>query len=43
MYLQYVIGGKLKIDLMKMEYIIKWPIPNNVTKTRSFIRAVEFL
>jgi hypothetical protein len=37
-YLGYVNGGgELKIDLAKMEAIKKWPIPTNVTKSRSFV------
>jgi hypothetical protein len=36
-YLGYVIGGgELKIDPMKMEAILKWPVPTNVTEVRSF-------
>jgi hypothetical protein len=39
-YLGYVIGGEeLEIDPAKMEAIIKWPIPTNVTKVSSFVGA----
>jgi hypothetical protein len=39
-----VIGGEeLKIDPAKMETIMKWPIPTNVTKVRSFVRATQYL
>jgi hypothetical protein len=44
LYLRYVIGGgELKIDPMKMEAILKWPIPTNVTKIRRFVRTIQFL
>jgi chemotaxis signal transduction protein len=37
-YLGHVIGGgELKIDLAKIEAILKWPTPTNVTKVRSFV------
>jgi hypothetical protein len=37
-YLGYAIGGEeLKIDLAKMDAIIKWLVPTNVTKYRSFV------
>jgi hypothetical protein len=36
-YLRYVInGGELKIDPAKMEAIMKWLVPTNVTEVRSF-------
>jgi len=36
--LGYVIdGGELKIDPAKMEAIIKWLVPTNVTKVRIFL------
>ena len=36
-YLGYVIGGdELEIDLAKMEAIMKWHVPTNVTEVRSF-------
>ena len=44
MYLGYVIGGgELKIDPSKMEDIMKWSVPTNVTKIRSFIGATQYL
>jgi hypothetical protein len=37
-YLGYVIsGGELKIDPTKMESIMKWTVPTNVTEVRSFV------
>jgi hypothetical protein len=37
-YLGYVIsGGELKIDPVKMEAIMKWPIHANVIEVRSFV------
>jgi hypothetical protein len=43
-YLGYVIGGgELKIDPTKMEAIMKWSIPTNVTEVRSFVGAVQYL
>ena len=37
-YLGYVIGGgELKIDHAKMEAIMKWSIPTNVSKVMNFI------
>lgn len=39
-YLGYNVGGsEFKIDPSKVEVIIKWPKPNNVTKVRSFLVA----
>ena len=44
MYLGYVIGGgELNIDPSKMEAIMKWLVPTNVTKVRSFIGATQYL
>jgi hypothetical protein len=43
-YLGYVIGGgELKIDPTKMEAIIKWPVPTNVTEVRSFVGETQYL
>jgi hypothetical protein len=43
-YLGYVIGGgELKIDLVKMEAIFKWPIPANVTEFRIFDLETQYL
>jgi hypothetical protein len=37
MYLWYVIGGgEQKVDPTKVEDIIKWLVPTNVTEVRSF-------
>lgn len=39
MYLGYVInGGKMNIDPSKMEAIMKWLVPTNVSEVSSFIR-----
>ena len=44
MYLGYVIGGgELKIDPSKMEAIMKWPGPTNVSKVRRFIGVARYL
>jgi hypothetical protein len=43
-YLGYVIGeGKIEINLAKMEAILKWPTPKNVTKVRSFVGVAQYL
>jgi hypothetical protein len=43
-YLGYVIGGgELKIDPTKMEAIMKWPVPTNVTEVRSFVGETQYL
>ena len=42
-YLGYIIGGgQLKIDPTKVEVIVKWPRPQNVTKDRSFLGSVQY-
>jgi hypothetical protein len=42
-YLGYIVGGgELKIDPSKVEAIMKWPKPNNVTEVRSFLGAVQY-
>ena len=42
-YLGYVIGGgELKIDPSKMEAIMKWLVPTNITEVRSFIGATQY-
>ena len=42
-YLGYIIGGgQLKIDPTKVEVIVKWPRPQNVTEVRSFLGAVQY-
>jgi hypothetical protein len=39
-----VIGGvELKIDPIKIEAILKWPTPTNVTKVRSFVGVPQYL
>ena len=43
-YLGYVIGGgELKIDPSKMEAIMKWPVPTNVSKVKIFIGEAQYL
>jgi hypothetical protein len=40
-YLGYIVGGgELKIDPSKVEVIMEWPKPNNVTEVGSFLMAV---
>ena len=42
-YLGYIVGGgQLKIDPTKIDLIIKWPRPQNVTEVRSFVGAVQY-
>jgi hypothetical protein len=36
-------GGELKIDLVKMEAIMKYPFPTNITKSRRFVGASQHL
>ena len=44
MYLGHVIGGgEMKIYPAKMEAIIKWAMPTNVSKVRSLIGATQYL
>ena len=35
-------GGELKIDPSKVEVIVNWPKPNNVTEVRSFLGASQY-
>jgi len=43
-YLGYVIGGgEMKIDPSKMEVIMKWSVPTNVSEVRGFIGATQYL
>jgi hypothetical protein len=43
-YWGYVIGGgELKIYLAKMEAVMKWPVPINFTKVRSFVGETQYL
>ena len=42
-YLGYIVGGgHLKIDPAKIDPIVKWPRPQNVTEVRSFLGAVQY-
>jgi len=36
-------GGELEIDPTKMEAIMKWPVPPNVTEVRSFFSGNTIL
>ena len=39
----YIIGGvELRIDPSKVEVIVNWPKPNNVTIVRSFLGATQY-
>ena len=41
---EYVIGGgEIKIDLKKIDVIIKWPTPINVTKVRIFVEVKQYI
>jgi hypothetical protein len=43
-YLGYVIGGgELKIDPAKIEAIMKFPVPTNVTEVRIFVGETKYL
>jgi hypothetical protein len=42
-YLGYIVGGgELKIDPSKVEVIVNWPKPNNVTNVRSFLGVAQY-
>lgn len=42
-YLGYIVGGgQLKIDPTKIDVIINWPRPQNVTEVRSFLGVVQY-
>lgn len=44
MYLWYVIGkGELNIDTAKMEGIMKWMEPTNVSKVHSFVGVAKYM
>ncbi len=44
MYLWYVIGGgEFKIDIAKMEAVMKWLVPTNVFEIGSFIGETQYL
>ena len=40
-YIGHIVGnGQLKIDPSKVEVIVKWPKPTNVTEVCSFVGVV---
>jgi hypothetical protein len=42
-YLGYIVGGgEIKIDLSKVEVILNWPKPTNVTELRSFMGETQY-
>jgi hypothetical protein len=42
-YLGYIVGGgELKIDPSKVEVIVNWPRPKNVTDVRSFLGETQY-
>lgn len=42
-YIGYIVGGdQIKIDPPKIHVILKWPRPQNVTKVRCFLGAVQY-
>jgi hypothetical protein len=42
-YFSYIVrGGELKIDPSKVEVILNWPKPTNVTKVRSFMGVTQY-
>jgi hypothetical protein len=42
-YLCHIVGGgQLKIDPSKVDVIVNWPKPITVTKTQSFLGAVQY-
>jgi len=42
-YLGHIIGGgELNIDLSKVDVIVKWPKPNNVTEVKRFLGATQY-
>eukprot|EP01018_Ginkgo_biloba_P010322 Gb_18698 [translate_table: standard] len=44
MYLSFVVGSdQLKIDPSKIQTIMNWPRPSNLTEVRSFVGAYQYL
>ena len=42
-YLGHIVGeGKIKIDPSKVDVIVNWPNPTNVTEVRSFLGVVRY-
>jgi hypothetical protein len=42
-YLGHIVGeGEIKIDPSKVDVIVNWPKPTNVTEVRSFLGAVQY-
>jgi hypothetical protein len=42
-YLRHIVGGgELKIDPSKVNVILDWPKPNNVTEVRRFLGAAQY-
>jgi hypothetical protein len=42
-YLGYILGnGRLKIDLAKVEVIVKWPKPINSIEIGSFLGEIQY-
>ena len=37
-----IVGREIKIDPSKIDAIMKWPVPTNVSKVESFIGAVQY-
>ena len=37
-----IVGGQLKVDPVKVEVIVNWPIPKIVIEVRSFFGATQF-